>query len=360
MRSLPDVCVVGAGPAGLSCAIAAASRGLHVRILDAAPCGPIDKACGEGLLPDALRCLDQLGVRIEVAHPLEGIRFHAAGKTAKASFRDASGLGVRRTELHRALLHRAAQHGIQVEWATPLRQLYTARARFVVGADGAQSRLRALIGLTGRISTRRIGLRQHFAVRPWSEFVEVFWASNGTQAYVTPVADDQVNVAILSHQKFETLSHALQRFPELRDRLAGAPVVGAARGALTVTHHLPRVTAQGKFALVGDASGSVDAITGEGINLCLRQAEALADAMAADHLEHYERVHPSTLRMARVMSAALLTMGRSRTIQSAAMAMLIGVPGIFQHLLQTHVGQGIPLATSRRRAGTVQPYRQTV
>ena len=76
--SLPDtdVLVVGGGPAGLSAAIAARRKGFSVAVVDSAV-PPIDKACGEGLMPDALRALAELGVEIPagVGAAFRGIRF---------------------------------------------------------------------------------------------------------------------------------------------------------------------------------------------------------------------------------------------------------------------------------------------
>jgi flavin-dependent dehydrogenase len=333
--ALPDICVVGAGPAGLACAIAAAQRGMRVHVLDAAREGPIDKACGEGLLPDALACLDRMGICSLQGHPIAGIRFLADGRVAEARFRGCTGMGVRRTELHRAMLERAAELGVTIEWAAPLHALNGIEARFIAGADGSQSRVRFLASLDGRVTTQRIGLRQHFAVSPWSECVEVSWAA-GAQAYVTPVDEQQVGVAFLSRQKFGSIAEALKLFPDLQQRLAGAQTMSTARGAATVTRRLPHVT-RGNIALVGDASGSVDAITGEGMNLCFQQAERLAEAMAQDNLAFYESAHPKTMRMARTMSAALLLMGQSPLIRQGAMRLLAAAPTIFEALLGMHV-----------------------
>ena len=58
-----DVLVVGGGPAGLAAAIAARRKGMRVRVVDGAV-PPIDKACGEGLMPDALKGLAEPGVRL--------------------------------------------------------------------------------------------------------------------------------------------------------------------------------------------------------------------------------------------------------------------------------------------------------
>ena len=58
-----DVFVIGGGPAGLAVALAARQRGMSVTVADSlAP--PIDKPCGEGLMPDGIVALQRLGVSI--------------------------------------------------------------------------------------------------------------------------------------------------------------------------------------------------------------------------------------------------------------------------------------------------------
>ena len=128
-----DVFIAGAGPAGLACAIAAAAQGLQVTITDGMK-PPIDKACGEGLLPDALATLSELGITLNSTDATEssllrGIRFigdptpggHAT--TTEAAFPAAPGRGIRRTLLHQLLLDRAAALGVQFHWQTVVKHI---------------------------------------------------------------------------------------------------------------------------------------------------------------------------------------------------------------------------------------------
>src|ERR1700704_5521035 len=106
-----DVLIVGGGPAGLASAIAAARQGLHVEVIDAMK-PPIDKACGEGLMPDSLEALAAIGftnldriLRENETHLLRGIRFIADQTrpdpyVTEAAFPAAPGRGIRRTVLH--------------------------------------------------------------------------------------------------------------------------------------------------------------------------------------------------------------------------------------------------------------------
>lgn len=305
-----DVLVAGGGPAGLATAIRCAQAGLSVAVAEPRP-GPVDKACGEGVMPAAVRRLAELGVR-PAGHPLRGIRYLDARHRAEALFRGAPGLGVRRTVLHAALAARAAELGVPVLTARVTGFTRTAagltaagtEARYLVAADGLHSPVRRACGLDPAPPRHpRFGLRRHYRMAPWTDLVEVHWAA-GSEAYVTPVDDDLVGVAVLGGARggFES---RLAAFPALRARLAGAAPASEARGAGPLRQDVRR-RADGNVLLVGDASGYLDALTGEGIGVALAQAEALAACLAAGRPADYERAWRRVSRRARVLTSGLL------------------------------------------------------
>src|SRR5690606_20182284 len=111
-----DLVVAGAGPAGLAAAIHAARSGMSVIVLDPRP-APIDKACGEGIMPGGVEELDALDVRPSGVS-FHGVRYADAAEPdlyALGTFRDGDGLGVRRTVLQAALRDRAAACGVVIE-----------------------------------------------------------------------------------------------------------------------------------------------------------------------------------------------------------------------------------------------------
>src|SRR5689334_12821592 len=112
-----DVFVAGGGPAGLAAAVAARRKGFHVTVADGR-IPPIDKACGEGLLPDSVAAAAELGIAIPASYPFRGIRFLGEGRSVEAVFPSGTGLGVRRTELHRGLTERAESAGVVLLWGT--------------------------------------------------------------------------------------------------------------------------------------------------------------------------------------------------------------------------------------------------
>src|ERR1035438_6145904 len=96
-----DLFVIVGGPAGLAAAIAARLKGLNVTLADGAR-PPIDKACGEGLMPEGLSALRSLGVKWDSppAQSFRGIRFIDRGVSVESPFPEGYALGVRRTVLH--------------------------------------------------------------------------------------------------------------------------------------------------------------------------------------------------------------------------------------------------------------------
>jgi flavin-dependent dehydrogenase len=342
-----DVFVVGGGPAGLAAALAARRNGLRVVLADRAQ-APIDKACGEGLMPDGVAALRELGIPLgpEGGFRFRGIRFVDNGLVAEAAFPDQSGVGIRRTELHKLLVEAASDAGVIMHWratigcadpAAPKLGDQHVRCRWLIGADGAQSRVRQYAGLLPAWSgLRRIGLRQHFSVRPWSDFVEVHW-HRGMQAYVTPIGPTEICIAVLGSARPAGLPNLPALFPSLAKRLAGAEPLGPPRGALSMCFKLRRVT-QRSIALVGDASGAVDAITGEGVSLAIRQAVALGRALGSGDLALYEAAHRRMSRVPLWMARLLLLMARNEDLRRRALGTLAAHPSTFEHLLAVHVG----------------------
>uniref|UniRef100_E6PWQ3 Monooxygenase, FAD-binding n=1 Tax=mine drainage metagenome TaxID=410659 RepID=E6PWQ3_9ZZZZ len=380
-----DVLIVGGGPAGLAAALALRQRGARVTVADALK-PPIDKACGEGLMPDSLAELARLGVTLtaEDGGVFRGIRFcsHSLPGRGKPSaglptlesvatarfptaFDGATGqaLGLKRTVLHNRLTEAAEEAGVDLRWNAPVQLRGNGcvlvageplRYGCLVGADGQGSRVRRWAELeTGRVLSRRFGFRQHYRVRPWSEYVEVHWGRSG-QAYVTPVSEDEVGVATITRDprcRGETL---LDELPWLRERLAaGAPIVEKTdreRGALTTTRRLRRVALSrgscGPVALLGDASGSADAVTGEGMAMAFRQALLLADCLADSPvpaaLERYNREHPAILKLPQTMAQVMLGMDRWPAFRRRAIGVLASEPKLFARMLGVHVGAESP------------------
>ncbi len=358
LSTAADVVVVGGGPAGLATAIAARKSGLEVLVLERSH-PPIDKACGEGIMPAGVDLLRGMGVDLEPgrAMPIRGIRFlEGEGDcVAEADFPAGCGygLGVRRTRLHEALAARAAEVGASLRWGVRCLGLADGgvetnagfvRARFIVGADGLLSRVRTWAGLEAAPGARRrFGVRRHLAVEPWTDFVEVHWAED-CEAYVTPTGPGEVGVAILwtgggaSGASFDQL---VRSFPLLSRRLHGARPLSSDRGAGPLEQRT-RAVARGYLALVGDASGYVDAITGEGLGLAFAQALALAAALSSGDLRGYVHAHRRLSRHPERLTRMLLFAERRPALRHRLIEALSRDPELFSRLLGVQ-GCALPL-----------------
>ncbi len=347
-----EVLIAGGGPAGLAAAIAARQAGLEVAVVDCAQ-PPIDKACGEGIMPDGLTALAKLGVEVDAhaAAPFRGIRFLNGVRDVEASFPSGIGYGIRRTLLHQWLVDRAAQCGVALHWGRRITGLSprglvvegdVVPSRWLIGADGQNSKLRKLSGLDpARAPRYRFGFRRHYRVARWSDFVEVHWSDLG-QMYVTPVAEDQVCVALITSRNGLRFDAALPGFPQLAEKLSHAPKLGSTLGATTASRRLRNVQ-NGSIALIGEAAGSVDAITGEGLSIAFQQALALADAMRTGDLTAYDRAHARVTRMPRKMAALMLLMDNRGWLRDRAFRALTGEPGFFGRMLAMHTGTLSPM-----------------
>jgi flavin-dependent dehydrogenase len=343
-----DVFVIGGGPAGLAAAIAARQCGFSATVADGtAP--PIDKACGEGMMPETLEALGELGVKIPVeeGYRFRGIRFLENGEEVHGEFPRGAGLGIRRTLLHEWLIHRAMQCGVRLLWQSPVvgitptgvrlaRAFVT--ARWIVGADGSASRVRTWAGLDrARAGKMRFAVRRHYRAAPWSDYVEVYWLGS-RQAYVTPIGREEVCIVTMGDTPEKAgPEDFLRACPQLARRVAGAEISSRERGAASLTHSLYSVYS-GNVALVGDASGGVDAITGEGLRLAFRQALELAEAIRANDLASYARAHRNLARKTVLMGSLLLNLGRNERLRARAFRLLASRPPLFAGMMAVHSG----------------------
>lgn len=358
-----DVAISGAGPAGTGLAIHLGRRGYTVALFERG-IFPREKPCGEGMMPAGVAALEELGIATQgLGTEFFGVRYCFGGRVAEGHFPPggAPGRSTRRRELDAALARLASQtRGVSlhtgVRVTAPLLEAgrvcgllvegQPVRARLVVGADGAHSRLRHALGLGLPAPRTRIGMRMHFrsaAGTAAPSHVEIFLGL-GCELYVTPLARGEFLVAALAEaealhgsaeasfrnwwQAVPALAGRVRASEPVSDLLVTSPLSGRARRRV-----LPGCV------LLGDAAGFTDPITGGGMAQALQTARLLAVHLAAQPdwnlaaLEAFDREREALLRDYRRVTAAVLWLARNPRLIAPAFDLLRGMPWLFSHLL---------------------------
>lgn len=354
-----DLIVVGGGPAGLAVAIVAAEQGLSVVVIERRDFPP-DKACGEGVLPPGVKALRRLGIADRFdrsnSHPFTGIRFIQEDGSAAESVMPSNGMGIRRTVLVEALAqrakilgaafrHRCAVNGIETTASVAVAHTTNGKVfgKLIVAADGLHSSLRKLSGLDAAPnSRRRFALRQHYQIRPWTDFVEVYVDDKG-EAVVTPVSDESVAInfvwedGVIEQPKIPIL---LSRFPALLTRLVNAPVISSVKGAGPMARAATRRNSN-RVALVGDAAGFVDSISGDGLSIAFNSAlilgkhlgEILKRGATRESMQDYEREARRIYRGYRLVTNGLLMLARHARARRMVIHSLRRHPEVFRAMM---------------------------
>jgi len=312
-----DVIIVGAGPAGAALATRLGTLGFHVALLDRAQF-PRRKPCGEFLSPECLPLLEDLGVRDRVqgegamevrGMTLHGFRRRTSGRYASVGSavpRFDHGYGIRREVFDEILLRRACElETVEVFEGWCVQDLLrsgdgticgvvaangearTLRAPFTIGADGLRSRVARRLDLYRRVAwLQKFALTTRFTgvLAPQAGQVHLF--DRGYFA-ACPIDGGLFSVNLVVDQRdlprgcdaLELLfDRRLACVPELMDLLRSAKRVEPLRAIGPLAGTTTRQAFAGG-ALLGDACGYVDPITGEGIFFALRGAEILAEEL---------------------------------------------------------------------------------
>jgi 2-polyprenyl-6-methoxyphenol hydroxylase-like FAD-dependent oxidoreductase len=356
MNERVDYAIVGGGPAGLAVAILGALAGRRAVVIEKRR-GPVDKACGEGLMPPGVAWLGRMGVEIapDDAHPFRGIRYVDGDVVADAGFVEGPGLGIRRSALSSAMRSRAAALGVDVRQDCEAGGFVLhsdhvvlettggrIESRWLIGADGLHGQVRRGAGFEVLVGPRRrFGVRRHFRLAPWSDLVEVHW-TDGVEAYVTPVGRDRVGIAFLwsaAGSRTGDYDTFLSRFPELRARLGSAAACPetSVRGAGPFDVRVEPI-ARGRVLLVGDASGYLDAITGEGLSLAFASAAALVGATGGEDASAYRRAWERLRRRHIALTRLVLWVADHPSLRRRVLRAFSRSPDAFRAFLALNTG----------------------
>ncbi|AWB88168.1 NAD(P)/FAD-dependent oxidoreductase [Salinibacterium hongtaonis] len=346
-----DVLIVGGGPVGIAAAIDARLAGLTAVVMEPRSF-PIDKACGELLLPGCLPLLERLGV-VPEGMPLRGIGYYGTGaysQGAEHEFARSQAMGIRRPELHHLLVTRMHELGIErdhgrltglhqdAHGVTAVNDLgYSIRAKWLLGCDGLRSATARLSGLagntrvTGIAGAPRYGMRRHFVIEPWNDLAEVHFGEVAEVA-VTPVAPYLVTVTVMGPRGVG-FAETVRSVPALAERLTTATPITDPRGAGPFRRRTIARTS-GRILLVGDASGHVDALTAAGLRLGFDNARAAVEAVVRAAPAEYEREWRRLRRQFHPMTASLSAVAGSG-MRRGLVPVAVRAPGAFAAAMES-------------------------
>lgn len=344
-----DAVIIGAGPAGAACAIALARQNLKIALLEKREF-PLTKACGEGILPPGVDHLKELGVLKYIdkqqCHSITGIRYSINNSSADSSFNEGLGLGINRSILSQAFFNTVKEYSnIHLIKANFSNFIYpkvsfikdnheqSIESNFLVGADGLRSPLRKVLGIKSKKPKfKRWAMTAHMAIKPWTNLVEIY-LNNFVEAYITPTGPEEINIVLMwapadfSPAKGPELFFSLlQNFPELYKRLAGQNLSHKAHAIGPFHHRVRDFFIDNHAALVGDAAGYIDPLTGEGINLGLFSGRLLAQIIGRKLVDGQR---PSLMDLKNYQKKALKH-GQAHAILTYSLLKLQGQPRLFE------------------------------
>ncbi len=367
-----DLFVVGGGPGGCACALAAARRGLRAALFEPGKAGR-DRPCGEGILPMGVVALQRLGFQalLDRGRPFPGARFCLEGVPPLEADFPRPGVALLRPDLQGALDRavsdaegierfretvqpRAASGGFEVasESGPPL------RARHLVVADGSEGSAAPWLERPGMKAGGRLGLRARFQEAEPLDRVQAHLLAD-FEIYLTPLSGGMVNAAVLLEKAppahaspAEVHRQALARCPEAARHLGAlvTPPQGKRVGGRP-----PSRTAGGGAFLVGDAGGGIDPIIGCGLSLALRSGILAASAVAAlrsgapleqvsrRYARAYQRETGSRRGLVRLLRAG----SRHPSIGAVTLKMIRRHPALLRRMVRTTTGFGFSAAPSR-------------
>ena len=299
MRGLNfDVAIVGAGPAGSTLAAILARKGRSVALIER-DTFPRDKLCGEFLSYDALPIVAAFGIDFHAAPEITRCRVVSRHRTLEFDLPHAA-RGVSRRLLDATLFDYAVKCGAQPQTGTTVAELRDINARVIVGAWGRWGRFDTQLerAFVRDRRHRNFGFKRHYR-GPQPDAIELYSFDRGYLG-VSPVEGAETNICGLVHAsrlsghkgRWDTFVEEIRKEeppldamyaryePAQEHFLSSEPVIFRARSAV-----------EGGILMIGDASGVIDPLTGNGMAMAMQSAVLAAPFILRGAIDEYRQAH---------------------------------------------------------------------
>lgn len=304
-QRLFDICVVGGGPAGAILARLLAKHHWQVLLLEGSEL-PRRKICGEYLCPRGKQILGELGLAslFQKMRPIQGMTLYSPnGTKVETDFpSDQTGLSLRRDVFDEDLLLEAKNSGVHLWRGKRVEHLAededgwristgtdTFFAKILVGADGRQSMVSKALKNDSVPFSDKVALHVNLPARAATgNKGEMHILGNGAYVGLNPTGEGEWNLSLVcdaaevkkSGDPKQALLSALRQSASLDARFLPFPETASVKVTYPISHGVKKIFGK-NWALVGDAAGFVDPLTGEGIYQAIFSAKILGESLAA-------------------------------------------------------------------------------
>lgn len=310
MNQTFDTLIIGAGPAGTFLAYKLAKAGLKTIVLEKSVT-PKRKVCGEYLCPLGVDLLKREGLEDQIVGrflPLQGMLIVTAkGTKLDTAFPQPEkfhGVSVDREQFDSNLMNLAKSAGAQINTGVEVKKITQQGDLWIVETTIGRFVSRVLVGADGRASIvsktfqndipsdhRRVAL--HALINSTSKNLrrgEMHLFSNGAYIGINPTGETEVNFSLVMDAEelrklggpTSALNHYLTKSVDLSTRFPKFESTDKITAAFPIQHRTKSIIPRYNVALIGDAAGFVDPLTGEGMYNALLSASLLAEEMILD------------------------------------------------------------------------------
>ncbi|PIP91729.1 MAG: hypothetical protein COW01_16345 [Bdellovibrionales bacterium CG12_big_fil_rev_8_21_14_0_65_38_15] len=292
-----NVLIIGGGLAGLSCAIKLSQMGHRVKLWEKDSTIK-RKVCGEYLSPLGVECAKALGHEelFSGFEPIYGMNLTAPNNCLiETDFPKSYGLSLNRQEFENRLMAKALSMNIEIIRGEIIKEINPEgngwiinghHGDLLIGADGRQSLVAKTLKLQKKSSQKKVAL--HIYIKRQSDFQrrgEMIILGRAGYIGINPISENEDNLSWVGDQEvFKTwknkddLIKEMLKHPRLKKLYGSNPQYGEITSVAKVSQHVSGMVTH-NAALIGDAAGFIDPLTGEGMTRAFESTLLLSHAL---------------------------------------------------------------------------------